>query len=173
MQNAHSAMMKITIAQPIMTAPPLTASLRGFRQALPLRIHRRSVRSGFQSQADACTRGNRYSFGEMWRAGIAQMLRYGLMSCHVLRLLTEHVRPYLMTRNASYALYVEHTTRRNTGPRVKSRVLDAEFTCERNYAPRLLCCLFDNVDHAHNVGMTYLHCQHLCRCILRRLCLQA
>lgn len=172
MQKAHSVMMKMTTAQPIMTAPPASAFRLEFQRALLIRIRRRSVRSGFQSRAAACTLGSRCSSVEERRDARGWMLRYGRRSCHVLRL-TENVRPYLVTRNASDALYVEHTIRGNTGPRVESRVLDAEFTCERNYAPRLLRCLFDNVDHADNVGITYLHCQHLCRCILRRLCLQA
>ncbi len=172
MQRAHIAMMKMTIAQPITTLPPRTASPLEFRPASPARIRRRTVQSGFQSQGGACTRGSRCSSVEKQRDARELMLRYGRTSCHVLRL-PEHVRPYLMPRDASNALYVEHTIRGDTGPRVESRVLDAEFTCERNYAPRLLRCLFDNVDHGHNVGMTYLHCQHICRCILRRLCLQA
>ena len=61
-----------------------------------------------------------------------------------------------MTPYACDALDIKHTLRRDTLPRIEGRVFDAEFTCERNYAPRLLCRFLNDCDHVGE-GKLNLH----------------
>lgn len=54
-----------------------------------------------------------------------------------------------MARDTGHPFYIENALRRDAFPRVHCGVFDAEFTCKRNYASRLLCCFCDNLDHAY------------------------